>query len=210
MLKAAVIGVLSVTLTTMTFAAPQPQAPPKLHARYQKLITMSAGIAIKAKALCKTEECRAQADALNKVISEGQTKLNTYDLTGEARKQFHADFETSMNALLFSLRKQQAEKPANPEASKYEGPINDLLAKQKEGCRAPRFKNAETEQECSQLCEEVLEQLSEICALYGVISPEAAIICLGAAAIGFGSCLNKCGQQCEGLTYPGATGNPCG
>lgn len=201
--------VIAGVLIFALFAIPARSQTETQKARYQKLLNISNSVAVQAKRMCKTDECKAQADALSKVLADGQGRLNNHEMVGDVRTKFSTDFETNMNALLLQLRKQQSGK-VDPTAAKYEDQIHTLLAKQKEGCRAPLFKSVESQAECNQLCDDVLEQLVEICGLYAFVSPEAAIICIGAAAIGYGSCLNKCGQQCEGLSYPGATGNPCG
>jgi hypothetical protein len=44
------------------------------------------------------------------------------------------------------------------------------------------------------MCLETLHDLAEICALYAFVDPDAALICLAAAALGYARCVEyRCG-----------------
>jgi hypothetical protein len=144
--------------------------------RYQKLFTLVSGIAASTKDACKTEACAKAAEELAAVVADGKEKHAKGLLVDDARKQFHADLNANLLKLRAALIASLPEKEQNETASRCPA------------CKPQvQLKPVQTE-EC-QICDEVLHTALEICALYLPFNQVAALICVSAAALAYGRCI---------------------
>jgi hypothetical protein len=147
----------------------------KLAVRYQKLFAATSGIMVQVKQTCKTEECQKITEEGLALIVDAQDKYKKGELVGEEREQFHKHLESVL------MRSINALKAKSAKASSISVP----------SCPADRLKNVQTT-DC-EFCDEVFHELVEICALYLVVNPDAALICFAAATLGYARCLhNSC------------------
>jgi hypothetical protein len=174
---------LSVCLLTsqLAFAQTPTQIQPKRN-NYQTLFTLVSGLTVQTKKVCKTEACAKAADELAVVIADGKDKHSRGLLVDETRKQFHGDFRTSMKKLRAALADNLSDEDKAAMARRPECPSCD---------KAPQVRPIQngTQEECS-LCWDVLEISSGICTLYATC-PTCVLICLSAAALSFGNCIER-------------------
>jgi hypothetical protein len=170
---------VSFTLLTSQMAFGQTAAPKSSTAAYQKLFTLTGGLAASAKKVCKTEACAKAADELAATIANGQEKYSKGLLVGETRTQFHADLQTNLIALRAALLATLSEKERKDVVSRCPT------------CNAGKLKPVQgTSEEC-QYCFDVLEVTAEICALYLGTCNTCALICLSTAILAYGRCIRE-------------------
>lgn len=166
--------VLAVVLlfAVSTFA----QSPKEVRDRnYQQLFAMSAGIFDKLPKVCKTETCATLAAVGAKHIADGRDKYARDILVNEERAAWHAKLESTLRASINELQAGIVRKRgAIPAAAVHQSV-----------CLTP----VQGGDACQQ-CYDVFEVTAEICALYTIVSPEAALICLATATLSFGGCVN--------------------
>lgn len=170
---------ISFSLLTSQMAVGQPA--PKRPGNYQTLFMLSTRIITMTRTTCKTEECSKAADGLASVIADGKDKHTRGILVAETRKQFHADFKTSMTKLHLALVANLSDEDKAAMAKRPECPSCDhqpLVRPVQNG----------TQEECA-LCYEVLHAALEVCLLYSGICPTCQLICISVAALSFGRCI---------------------
>lgn len=183
---------LSFALFNSQLAFGQTTPATKRPGNYQTLFMLSTRIITMTRTTCKTEECSKAADELALVIKDGQDKHSRGILLAETRKQFHADFKTSMTKLHLALVANLSDEDKAAMAKRPECPA----------CNKPpavRPIQNGTQEECA-LCYEVLHAALEVCLLYSGICPTCQLICISVAALSFGHCI---GDWCPPDPNPG-------
>ena len=174
---------LSFALFNSQLAFGQTTPAPKKPGNYQTLFALSSRIIAMTKTTCKAEECSKAADELAVVIKDGQDKHSRGILLAETRKQFHADFRTSLTKLRKAVIANMTEEDKAAMAKRPECPACD---------KAPVVRPVqEIDSERCHLCWDTLEVASEICALYLGTCNTCALICLSTAALAFGNCMER-------------------
>jgi hypothetical protein len=161
------------------------QTPPKKQRpdSYLALFQVTDKIVALTRTTCKTEDCSKAAEELAAVIKDGQDKHARGILLAETRKQFHADFRTSMTKLRKAVVANMTEEDKAAMAKRPECPACD---------KPPVVRPVqEIDSERCHLCWDTLEVASEICALYLGTCNTCALICLSTAALAFGNCMER-------------------
>jgi hypothetical protein len=155
------------------------QSPPRHVGRNSKLIAVHQAMMLQVKSFCSTEECTKLLDEGSKLISDAQTKLGQHAMTGEDAKQFHAALKANIRALQAAIMNQMPSsdvQKAKDSVSRNGNPA--------------RFVHTQIgSQQCTE-CDSVYKAAVAICALYTIVSPAAAALCIGAASIGYINCLD--------------------
>jgi hypothetical protein len=178
----------------LAYAGQTTQTPPavKSAVQYQKLFAVTSGIMVQFPKVCKTDECGSLATEGAALIADAQTKHQKGLLVDAERATFHDNLDSVLTRTIAAIR-------ANRNAT------TTAKVKLPDGLTCPavgvlvertqsKTKSVVFDQDRCDLCYEVFEQLAEICALYTIVSPDAALICLASATLQFGHCLKEfCG-----------------
>jgi hypothetical protein len=152
--------------------------------QYQKLFAVTSGIMVQLPKVCKTDECGSLATEGAALIADAQTKHQKGLLVDAERATFHDNLDSVLTRTIAAIR-------ANRNTT------TTATVKLPDGLTCPaqsKTKSVVFDQDRCELCYEVFEQLAEICALYTIVSPDAALICLASATLQFGHCLKEfCG-----------------
>jgi hypothetical protein len=154
---------------------------PQRHAvgRNEKLIAMHQALMLQVKSFCSTEECAKLLDEGSKLTSDAKTKLGQHAMTGEDVKQFHAALKAHIRALQLAIMNQLPS-----------GDVQKAKDSVSRNGNPARFVHAQIgSQQCTE-CDSVYKASLAICALYTIVSPAAAALCIGAASIGYINCLD--------------------
>jgi hypothetical protein len=190
--KLVVAVLLSFSLLTsqMAFGQAQKQSTPATRAaQYQKLFLLMNGLMAQVKKQCKSTACTETASEGLALIADAQEKQNNGLLSENEtnRKAFHAKLEKVLLGIHTALM-DNAQAKRHPNSSKFTSPF----------CPAKVVPVQDPVEMCA-LCDQTLETLSEICGLYAFVNPDAALICLAAAAIGYARCVEDwCGVDDPG------------
>lgn len=184
----------------MAFAQTPNPTPKQLRAaQYQKLFLLVNGFLAQVNKNCKTPACAQAAEDGLALITDAQDKLQEGQFLEDesTRKQFHQKLEGALTRARTALIEDADAKRATTKSSKNlpevpSCPVPTRAATTKNGRVV--LANLPDPYMCNE-CWEAFEVLAEICALYTIVSPEAALICLASATIGFARCIEDwCGD----------------
>ncbi|MGC1559442.1 MAG: hypothetical protein WA820_06315 [Bradyrhizobium sp.] len=134
--------------------------------------------------VCKTDECGSLATEGAALIADAQTKHQKGLLVDAERATFHDNLDSVLTRTIAAIRANRK----TTTTAKVKLPDGFTCPAQ------PKTKSVVFDQDRCDLCYEMFEQLAEICALYTIVSPDAALICLASATLQFGHCLKEfCG-----------------
>lgn len=186
----------------MAFAqTPNPTPKAVRAAQYQKLFLLVNGFPAQLNKNCKTPACAQSATDGLALITDAQDKLqNEQFLDNEPiRKEFHQKLEGVLTRARTALIENADTKRAATKSSKKLPELPSCPVPTRAATTAKKngrvvLANLPDPYMCNE-CWEAFEVLAEICALYTIVSPDAALICLASATIGFARCIQDwCGD----------------
>jgi hypothetical protein len=200
---------LSVSLLTSQMAFGQTAPATKLTpqeiraAQYQKLFAVTNGLLTQIKKNCKTEACTQAAEDGLALITDAQEKQKNGQLSEveSNRKEFHQKLDAILTKAHSALMEDAAAKRAARKGSAKLNlpelpscPVPSTTAAKKTDGKVVGVGLRGGDPEMCQACQDTFETLAEICALYAFVNPDAALICLAAATLGFARCVSDwCG-----------------
>lgn len=141
---------------------------------YAKLFSVSNGFFAELPNVCKSDACALIAADGNKIVSDGADKYGRGALVDTERIAFHKNLEAALQRGITELQRLPKSTATSAELRPHAKCLTVDGATETTACSA---------------CYDTYEVLAEICALYAFVSPSAALICLGAATVGFGRCV---------------------
>ena len=168
--------------------------------QYQKLLDVTNGFLLQVQKICKTEACQQAATDGLELLADAREKHKNGQLwqVQANRKDFHRKLEAILTKAHSALMEDVAAKRAL-----HKG--NAKLDLPTKSCPIPAAKTAALKTdgkfvlvggqtpnpEMCQECKDTFATLVDICGLYFFAgSPEAVLICIAAAAIGFARCVD--------------------
>jgi hypothetical protein len=169
---------------------PPPQSQEEIAKdKYQKLFSITNAWVVQAGKVCKTDACATLVPDTLKMLSDAKDKFDKKQFFENDRIEFHKKHLTNVTAIRNEMVQQMlAKHPEVAAAASLKPPDVPAL------CRVGYYPSPDS----CQICYDIFENLAEICALYAFVSPEASLICLAAATLGFGRCVL---DNCQGPGY---------